>query len=372
MKSQRLLFITLALIILVLGIGGAGLVSSAPNTEALRQVSSPTPAGPTATPLPDMIGPTFAENVNPLTGQVVADPSVLNRRPIAVKVSNAPAVVRPQAGLSYADIVFEHYLEASLTRYTAIFYGNTVDRVGSVRSARLIDLQIPRMYQAILAYAGASGPVRERILASAFADRALEGVSVGQPRFFRDPLIQVPNNLFANPAEIWERAERDGVNVRPVLEGMTFVAEPPADFDGTTNDITINYGPDVVKWHYDAATGLYQRFVDDELHTDALDGTPITAANVVILGIHHVTDYTIIEHEVGDARNYSVEIQIWTLGPATIFRDGVRYEGRWHRWADDVMLTFWRDDTMVELMYLKPGNTWMQVVPLDFQGVTLE
>lgn len=370
MKSTRLWFGIFT--VFLLGLTGVGLVSSAPNATRLADVATPTPASATATPIPSAIGPTFATNVNPLTGLTVTDPSVLDRRPIAVKVSNAPASVRPQAGLAYADIVFEHYLEANYTRYTALFYGNSVERVGSVRSARLIDLQIPRMYQAILAFAGASGPVRERILNSAFADRALEGVTTGQPRFFRDPLIPVPDNLFANPAKIWERAERDGLDIRPNLDGMVFLQEVPPNSDGTANDITIAYGPDTVRWHYDAEAGLYYRFVDDELHVDALDQTPITAANVVVLGVNHVTDYTIIEHQVGDAKNYSIEIQLWTLGPATIYRDGQRYEGRWHRWQDEVVLTFWRDDSMVERMYLKPGVTWFQLIPLDFQGLTIE
>src|SRR5690606_3494853 len=37
---------------------------------------------------------------NPLTGEEVSDPAALERRPIAVKLSNAPAdYTRPQAGL---------------------------------------------------------------------------------------------------------------------------------------------------------------------------------------------------------------------------------------------------------------------------------
>ena len=101
-----------------------------------------TPASPTAAtivaPLPEgIIGPTnFPENVNPLTGETV-DPSVLARRPLAIKISNAPAIVRPQSGLNSADLVFEHYAEGGLTRFTAVFYSKDADPVGSIRSGRI-------------------------------------------------------------------------------------------------------------------------------------------------------------------------------------------------------------------------------------------
>jgi hypothetical protein len=63
-----------------------------PSTEA-------TPEAP-ATPYlvaEGAIGPyTYNENINPLTGLAVADPAQLNRRPFVVKISNSPALVRPQ------------------------------------------------------------------------------------------------------------------------------------------------------------------------------------------------------------------------------------------------------------------------------------
>ncbi len=77
--------------------------------------------------------------INPLTGLIVSDPSKLERRPIAIKISNYPRSVRPQSGLSLADIVYEYYLEQNVTRFMAIFYGNDADKVGPVRSGRFFD-----------------------------------------------------------------------------------------------------------------------------------------------------------------------------------------------------------------------------------------
>ena len=95
---------------------------------------------PTATMLPGSLGPDdFPENVNPLTGLVVDNPGVLERRPVGVKINNYPRTNRPQWGLSLADIVYEFYHNNDLPRFHAIFYGNDAEQVGPIRSARLFD-----------------------------------------------------------------------------------------------------------------------------------------------------------------------------------------------------------------------------------------
>ncbi|RMF36206.1 MAG: DUF3048 domain-containing protein, partial [Chloroflexi bacterium] len=82
--------------------------------------------------------------------------------------------MRPQAGLSFADLVFEHYAEGGVTRFTAVFLGHDAEKVGSIRSGRLIDLEIPAMYKAMFAYSGSSGGVKERIRnADFFPDRVI-------------------------------------------------------------------------------------------------------------------------------------------------------------------------------------------------------
>ncbi len=340
-------------------------------SNSYQAVSSPTPNGATATPLADALGwDGFSLTINPLTGLTVDDPSVLARRPLAIKISNAPAEVRPQAGIAQADIVYEHYVEAYLTRFTAIFYGNTPPYVGSVRSARLVDLQIPLMFQALFAFSGANGPTLVRLNESRFADRLFE--NVGQPLFYREPTIEAPHNLFVRPSDIWARATQLGINQRPALNGLVFAKSPPPNFVSFAERVLVHYGPAPADWRYDTESGLYLRWTGGEPHLDALDGRQVAAANVVIVWAHHQEDVTVVASEWEGEVDYAFEVQIWTLGPATLFRDGLRYDGFWHRWQDEMMLTFWRDDTMTERLYLKPGITWFQVVPLDFRRLLVQ
>ncbi len=333
----------------------------------------------TATPRPDqiamipgVIGPfDFPAGVNPLTGLPVDDPAVLQRRPLAVKISNAPEIVRPQAGIGAADLVFEHYVEGRLTRFTAIYWTQTPPRVGSVRSARLIDLEIPAMYDTLFAYSGASEPIRRKIAALPFAPRAYEGVTVGEPLYYRVPEIEAPHNLFVIPANVWARAAEDGVNDPPSnLGGMAF-SQTPLPGGQTANRVTIDYGRDAVSWQYDAASGRYRRFINGVPHVDANTGDQVTAANVVVIYAHHQEDLSIVESEFQGNKDFSIEIQIWTLGPATIIRDGRAITGYWMRWEEESMLSFWADEAGTQMLTLKPGNTWFQVVPLDFADLRI-
>jgi hypothetical protein len=315
--------------------------------------------------LPDstvVIGPDFAAEVNPLTGQRVSDPAVLRRRPLAVKISNGPATVRPQAGIGDADLVFEHVTEGDITRFTAIFLTHTPPRAGSIRSARLIDLELAVMYRAVFAFSGASNGVRDKIFASSFRDRALEGVSVGSPTFYRDDSIDAPHNMFTDPTALWDIAQQRGLSATDTLRGMQFSAAPTPGGAAVTT-ITVDYGPTVAEWRYDPASGRYLRWSDGEPHLDANASTRVSAANVVILRAWHQLDYNIVESEWQGVKSYSMEIHLWTFGPAIVCRDGQCITGRWHRRNKADLLTFWTADDR-QPIYLKPGNTWFQVINL--------
>jgi hypothetical protein len=344
------------------------------------------------------IGPdAYAPNINPLTGLLVADAGALDRRPIIVKISNSPAIVRPQAGLSAADWVFEHYTELGVTRFSGVFYGNAPQRVGSIRSARLIDYELVPMYQGILAFAGGSIGVEKRIYGSEavkailcasrddkdqcsaeadiiapaglippsdFADRAYKGVFWGPPYYYRDEAIAVPNNLFVNLEALWQRAAQDGFAQRPDLRGMAFHLVPPEAPAGAGMALEVRYRTTLVNWQYDSGTGQYYRISDNQPHFDANTQTQVSAANVlVVYAGHSLTD--IVESGSGDNIHWSAEIALAPEGDVILFRDGLRYEGRWRRSTRPELMTFWTPDG--NLLYLKPGNTWVQVMPLPDQ-----
>jgi hypothetical protein len=329
----------------------------APTTAISATATAPTHYGPDNFPL----------DVNPLTGLQVADVSVLERRPIAVKVSEFPRSVRPQSGLSLADLVFEHYAEAGITRMTAIFLGNDSPKVGSIRSARLIDTVIGEAYQAMLVTSGSSEGTLRRLSKTNFYDRVIaEATGYNHcPPLCRLGDQPSTNNLFASTQDLWQTTTDLGRNARQNLHGMAFSLEPPSGgVPGTT--IHIDFHPDIniAEWRYEAATNRYARWVDTatvgELaaHTDAVNDQQLTAANVVVVYANHQPTDIVEDFENGGHCGY--EIQLWGTGPAKLFRDGQAYDLTWVRFAAADLIGFVGPDN--QIFPFKPGNTWIEVV----------
>ncbi len=300
---------------------------------------------------------------NPLTGLPVIEPDVLTRRPIIVKISNAPPLVRPQAGLNRADHVWEHYAEGGLTRFSAVFYGDAPDRVGSVRSARLIDYELMPMYQGILAFSGASTGVETLLNVSDVADRLYKGVLFGLPYFWRDDIIEVPHNMFMNPNALWDLAAEDGISAP--LELRTEIATLIfGDYGGDTaaaSRADIAYRATRVTWVYEVQIARYRRISDGIGHFDANTLDPVTAANVVVLFARH-RETDIIESGSGINASRSIEIELWFEGDAMLLRDGVMIAARWARPTRESNMIF--TDATGNPLPFKRGNTWFQVMPL--------
>lgn len=339
------------------------LVSTPAATEASAPENEPEPTAA----IPGLIGPdNFPENVNPLTGETVADPSVLNRRPIAVKISNYPPVVRPQSGLNNADLIFEHYAEGGVTRFTAVFYSQDANPVGSIRSGRLIDLEIPRMYDAAFAYSGASGPVRLMLRDSPFFDRIISP-DFGHGGFYRvpDPNKAVEHTLFTDTPRLRAILDERGQNTPPQFQtNMSFHPDVPQG--GTpASSIEVRYIGTNAYWQYDPVSERYRRSTEGIAHVDANTGQQLSFRNVIVLAAHH-EDTTILEDMVAGG-HYSIQIQVWGEGPVSIFRNGQRFDGRWRREDPGDMLTFY--DLEGNILPLAPGNSFFQLVPLGFTGL---
>jgi hypothetical protein len=345
------------------------------ETATLAPTATPTPrpATPTATASPTKVvveATPFPLDVNPLTGEKMASAEVLDRIPIAIKVSNSPEV-RPQSGLNSADLVFEHLAEGNITRFTTIFYGEEPEQVGSVRSGRLIDLEIPAMYGALFGYSGSSAGVKERIRNSDLFPTyiAAPDFGVGEPYFYRVPQEgkAFEHTLFTNPAVLRKLADERGINKRPEFPRLMTFSEAPLEGGTPVSYFEVNYlkGTCTAEWTYDATSGRWKRATAGVPQTDYLTGDPITAANVVIVYANHI-ETDILEDTWGGGHQ-SIQVQIWGTGPVLVFRDGVMINGYWERIERNHMLTFWVAEG--EPIALKPGNTWFQMVPL---GTTSE
>ena len=330
---------------------------------------------PTVTPTPVVINSLadFGDNRNPLTGELVVDTAVLQRRPLMIKISNnPPAYTRPQHGIGQADLVFEHVTETNITRFTALFYGETPPDIGPVRSARLIDLELPAMYDAGLVMSGSHPLVSRALYNSDIGDRILREVHTG---FYRTGDTSKPSEhtLHADPVGLWEALDELGSNRPPhFTNSMTFSSVPPEGDDPATH-IALDYSTwSHVEWDYEAENGRYWRTVDGETFVDGNNGEQVSVSNVIILYAPHVFDQEICVYprDDGGCDLFTTEIQIWGSGLAYIMRDGQKYEVTWLRQNRSDMFTFVDDEG--NPVPLQIGKTWFQIVPFYYDDPVIE
>lgn len=308
---------------------------------------------PTATPTPSR-----AAGVNPLTGLTVSDSTLLRRRPLHVRIGN-DLEARPQSGLAEADLVYEEISEGWwVTRLTAVYLAHDPEVIGPIRSSRLINLELTPQFDAALVHAGASDPIRWMLSKSDIVDL--------DEYFTPDPYFYIEEQSWRN--RLWTGADRvrkylkeKGWEKAIPLRGFTFSPTPPEG--GPATYIHIPYPPKTsdLEYRYDPETKTYLRFVLGEPHEDAETGEQLSAANVIVqYAEHQKTD--IVEDERGVT---AIRIVLTGEDKAQVFRDGVMIEGTWQREREDEMMQYL--DKEGEPIPLKPGNSWIEIVPLDFE-----
>jgi hypothetical protein len=321
---------------------------------------APTVVPPTATPTPTP-EPTVNPNVNPLTGLVVDDPTLLHRRVLAVRVGN-DAVIRPQDGLGAADLVYEEIMEGwTMTRFTAIYLGGNAERVRPIRSARLSSLAIAPQFNAVLVHSGASDKIRWLI------SQTKDFTDLDQ-YFYDEPYSILPGydwrgRMYTSVARVHEYLLGRGLNSEESVTGNVFASAAPKGDAAASIQIPYPRTCDV-KWNYDATLGAYLRAVAGAPHLDGLTGAQLRAENVIVLYADHLkTD--IVEDSLGST---AIDIVLTGSGRAQLFRDGVAVECTWRRPDDGGLIQYY--DATGALAPLKPGLTWIELVPPEYEIVS--
>lgn len=374
---KRILYTLTLLIFLTTACGPTAPVATLTPTETTSPTATPTPLPPTATATltqtatpsypSEGYGPAnFPADVNPLTGLKVADLALLERRPLAVKITNLPRYVRPQWGLSLADIVYEYYTEEGTTRFAAVFYGQDAEMVGPIRSARFFDANIVRAYKAVFAFGSAYDKVFGRLFSAEYADRlVIEGPNTPLRRY--DP--NGKNDLVVNTAELSAFITAKGVNNgRQNLDGMFFQLQPPTGGQPVEHAY-VRYSSAIYnRWDYDPTIGKYLRFSETENDvnnvpnvqyaqlTDRLTGQPLAFDNVVVL---------LVTHEYYNRNPEVVEMLFTGSGTAYAFRDGQVYKVLWQRQTVNSVVSLSLEDGTP--FPFKPGPTWFEVLGINSQ-----
>ena len=333
--------------------------STATPTATVPPTSTPTV---TRTPLPT---PTVNPFYNPLTGQVVEDPELLQRRPLLVRIGNDPEV-RPQSGLSWADLVYEEAMDGwTITRLTGIIYSKDPELLRPIRSARLFTIELGHMFDGALVHSGANDSVRWLLSQSGLVD--LDEYFHPRPYHWVEPQGAWAGYPWMGRVETTAQELRDYLVEKdlekPVpLRGFSFSGEgDPVPAGEPATYLHIPYPRRaVVEFRFDPQEQVYLRYVRGEPHLDALTGEQLTASNVIV----HYAVYQ--ETDVLDVNGVpTLNIISTGEGRAQIFRDGVMLEAKWVRPGLNDFCQYLHLDGSPVL--LRPGQSWIEVVPPDYQ-----
>jgi DUF3048 family protein len=313
----------------------------------------------------------------PLTGMpLLAGQPNPHRRTLAVKIDNAPAA-RPHYGISQADMVWELLVEGFITRLATYYHSQDPQTIGAVRSVRFSDRYTTPMVRGSLVFSGAS-QLMESLVRGDIAAGAYVGVSpqLGQGNAFYRSGVDgkvVPHNLFTSSAALRTATSEVGGGGLVDVPGWDFLAsaDHPATLGGFLGSIgastlTVPYRADArVRYDYDANAKVYLRYQSNGaryvLEVDAANGAWVMAKNIVIIR----TDVwvTNVVDDAGGAP--SLDMRMTGSGPATIFRDGLRQDGTWSR--ANLIDPFTFTNLYGHKIYLDPGQTWVHVLPMDWQ-----
>lgn len=315
----------------------------------------------------------------PLCGLEPADPAVLQRRPVAVKVENDPAA-RPQSGLGNACIVYEEECEAGVTRFMPIYLCRDTDPVGPVRSARQADIDIAFPYDPLFCHCGGGPPILAMIQASGIADldeQAWAGA------YWRSNDRRAPHNLYSSTerlraagnrqypfrggtAQAFEflsdkqQAAMEMERKRQVEKDLANRAKP---VDGYTPDFTVVSNLHIpyesfcaVDYSYDTASGRFRRSVRGLPHMDRNSGQQLMADTVIVQYVT-TTPSGFVDVNGADTPN----IGVIGSGRAQVFVRGRLIDARWEKDSRQEHTVY--KATSGKRIQVKPGVTWIELVP---------
>lgn len=301
--------------------------------------------------------PTFGATTNPLTGQTVADPTLLQRRPILVRYGNDSAA-RPHSGVAQAEIVMEDLMEAWwITRLTAVFLQGEPEQVGPLRSARPVNIEMAPAFNGVLAFSGASNGVWGLLNASGL-DLIYDGRDADL--FYRSGSRPAPHNLYTSIPAIRKRLTARGIERPVTLSGLAFSEETPAGgVPAGRADIPLPPSS-AVAWTWDPEAFAYRRWVQGRPYTDAETGEQVACENVIVIYAKHWMT-NIVEDANGAT---AIGIALKGGGRAQILRDGLVYEGFW--WRKEAKMLFQFIDADGNDIPLRPGHSWIQFLPTTY------
>lgn len=290
------------------------------------------------------VGVAFA----PLRG-APGDAAALRHPSIAVKIDNHWDA-RPQIALNRTDLVFEELVEGGLTRYVAVWHSDVPDLVGPVRSIRPMDPLIASPLGGIIAYSGGQQYFVDLMHATPVVN--LVGDLDDGTYFDRADDRPGPHDMVLAAAD----AVAANASLPPPPVQFAYGTADPLAASGlaaaSTTRIELVFSESSrPSWEWDPTAYAWLRSQDGTPDLEA-SGERVHATNVVTLRVAIEWPFE--------------EVPMTALagsGEAWVSAGGRTAHGTWAKADSGAPIVLTADDG--SLLRLAPGNTWVELVPLE-------
>jgi hypothetical protein len=287
-----------------------------------------------------------------LTGLPLPEDAAVATVPVCIKVHDSGA--KKLVGVAAADVVYETRDLGAGTQLACLFGGEVPARVGPLASAGMPDLWIVPQYRAMLFSAGATST-----LAASMARWPVGGdasAEKGSP--FDSAYRRGGGQRFVLGSEARELASRhssevtSGTAARLRFSAVSGEATPSPI---VSISVPFSAGWDA-SWRWKKSAGVYERSVRGKAAVDAAGNKRITARNVVVMWAR----YSALDADIAGDGGY--DVSLGGSGQATVFRDGVKIDGKWKADGESPPRFVAEGGSAIRLA---PGNTWFEVIPLS-------
>ncbi len=310
----------------------------------LSACGATTQSGPSASPRATA-QPTTAPAPTPV-------PALL--APAILQVENSDAG-RPQSGLGSANLVYEYVAEGGIGRFSVLFFGQprAAQLVGPVRSVRTVTVQLAKIYQAYLAYSGASTYIKGLLHSAPFPSYDEDSA---QGNLFRVSFRDAPHNLYTDGQHIANLAGRAALPYAAyhLWTRTTSAPDGGIPIGGFTAVVSPSEQP-VFTWH--AELGGFTRTESTGLVKDPATGAPLVLPTVIVQQVAVTTDPKVVDVD----GQLGVDQAITTGGQAQVFTGGREYTTRWTQPANGPPQFTLADGTPAPIA---PGEVWISLVQL--------
>lgn len=304
---------------------------------------------PTPAPTPSSPAPTAAPTPTPIPA--LASPAI-------VQVENSQ-FGRPQSGLGSAQIVYEYVAEGGIGRFSLFFFTAPppLQRVGPVRSARTVTVELASLYHGLVAYSGASsyiGGLLGRASFPSFDEDSARG------NLFRITTRVAPHNLYTDGAHILNLDRLAGLGPAPYqLWPRTAAPIGGAPVTRVTAPVSVFERP-LFTWRADL--GGFTRTESTGLVVDPITHVPLVLPTVIVQHVAVTTD----PHVVDVDGHLGVDQGVIGTGTAQVFTAGREFQATWTQPASGPPAFTMADGTPAPIA---PGEVWICLVPIGQPAV---